>query len=893
LEQSEEGALIKKDTKTKQQLLLEMEELRMRLDIAEQRLQKTEQVLQTEVPEHEEAKETFIGAQKYAASIAETIREPFLVLSPNLKVISANRSFYETFQVTPGETEGHLIYNIGNRQWDIPALRELLEDIIATNADFNDFEIDYEFPGIGRRRILLNARRIDSEAQKTEKILLAITGVTEQKEAERTLLNTLQEAQQHQAEISALLKSSKAVLELHKFDEAARIIFDSCKNLIKATAGYVALLSRDGSENELLFLDSGGLACTVDPSLPMPIRGLREEAYRTGKTVFHNDLLTSEYVKFMPQGHARLYNVLFAPLVVRNKVIGIIGIANKPGGFTQRDVLMASAFGELASISLSNSRILEALRISEERLQSIVQTAKDAIISVNGLGEIIFWNQSAETVFGYSSEEVINKSLTVIIPERFHEAHKNGMSRVTQTGKSKLAGKTIEMVGRKKDGREFPLELSLASWEGGEGVFFTGIIRDITERKKTEKALEMSHAELESRVKQRTAELSFANEQLEWEIKKRQRVEITLRESETKYRIVADNTYDWEWWRDPEGNFIYVSPSCKRITHHEAEEFLTDPDLLFRIISPEDKSSFIRHLVEVHHKHSPGEIEFRIIRPDGSLRWIGHVCQPAYDEKGCFLGLRGSNRDITERKCAEEALRESEKQLRYLSSKLLTAQETERGRISRELHDELGGALAVLKLRSNVIEKKLQKDQIELREECKRNLKYIDQIIENVGRLSRDLSPSILKDFGLSVALRWLIDNFVKNYNVKVASEIVDVDHLFPKDAQIMIYRIFQEALTNIGKHARAKSVSMKVKKDEDRISFSVEDDGKGFDVEHAAMKEAPDRGLGLATMDERARMLEGSLDLWSKKGKGTRITLSIPMKKEKALYGHLPYCGG
>jgi PAS domain-containing protein len=301
LEQSEEGALIKKDTKTKQQLLLEMEELRMRLDIAEQRLQKTEQVLQTEVPEHEEAKETFIGAQKYAASIAETIREPFLVLSPNLKVISANRSFYETFQVTPGETEGHLIYNIGNRQWDIPALRELLEDIIATNADFNDFEIDYEFPGIGRRRILLNARRIDSEAQKTEKILLAITGVTEQKEAERTLLNTLQEAQQHQAEISALLKSSKAVLELHKFDEAARIIFDSCKNLIKATAGYVALLSRDGSENELLFLDSGGLACTVDPSLPMPIRGLREEAYRTGKTVFHNDLLTSEYVKFMPQ----------------------------------------------------------------------------------------------------------------------------------------------------------------------------------------------------------------------------------------------------------------------------------------------------------------------------------------------------------------------------------------------------------------------------------------------------------------------------------------------------------------------------------------------------------------------------------------------------------------
>jgi signal transduction histidine kinase len=214
----------------------------------------------------------------------------------------------------------------------------------------------------------------------------------------------------------------------------------------------------------------------------------------------------------------------------------------------------------------------------------------------------------------------------------------------------------------------------------------------------------------------------------------------------------------------------------------------------------------------------------------------------------------------------------------------LTAQETERRRISRELHDELGGALAVLKLRSSLIEKNLQRDQIGLREECKQNLQYIDQIIEDVGRLSRDLSPSILDDLGLSAALRRLMDIFAKNYNVKVASDNVDVDRLFRKDAQIMIYRIFQEALTNIGKHAHARNVSMKVKKDEDRISFFVEDDGKGFDVKHAAMKEGSERGLGLATMDERARMLGGAFDLWSEEGKGTRITLSIPIRKGESL---------
>ena len=99
-----------------------------------------------------------------------------------------------------------------------------------------------------------------------------------------------------------------------------------------------------------------------------------------------------------------------------------------------------------------------------------------------------------------------------------------------------------------------------------------------------------------------------------------------------------------------------------------------------------------------------------------------------------------------------------------------------------------------------------------------------------------------------------------------------------------MVYRIFQEALTNIGKHAHARNVSVNVEKDEDRISFLMEDDGKGFDVKHAAMKEGSERGLGLATMDERARMLGGSFDLWSEEGKGTRITLSIPIKNGESL---------
>ena len=172
---------------TKQQLLLEMDALRRKMDIAERRLQETNERLQAQIAERKRAEETFEKVQKYAESIVETIREPLLVLTPDLKVISANHSFYETFRVTPKETKGKYIFDIGNHQWDIPALRELLEEIIPKNAHFNNFEVDHEFPLIGRRTMVLNARRIYREGKGTEMILLALEDITDHKRSEEAL----------------------------------------------------------------------------------------------------------------------------------------------------------------------------------------------------------------------------------------------------------------------------------------------------------------------------------------------------------------------------------------------------------------------------------------------------------------------------------------------------------------------------------------------------------------------------------------------------------------------------------------------------------------------------------------------------------------------------------
>jgi diguanylate cyclase (GGDEF)-like protein len=164
------------------------------------------------------------------------------------------------------------------------------------------------------------------------------------------------------AEHSALLDSARAILHNLDFETSAQEIFNYCKKVTGATSGYVALLSSDGSENEVLFLDSGERVCTVNEDLPMPIRGLRETAYRTLKGVFDNSFADSKWMQYLPKGHMRLDNVLFAPLIIEQQAVGLIGMANKENGFTQRDIGFVEALSDIAAVALRNSRNLETLR---------------------------------------------------------------------------------------------------------------------------------------------------------------------------------------------------------------------------------------------------------------------------------------------------------------------------------------------------------------------------------------------------------------------------------------------------------------------------------------------------------------------------------------------------
>jgi len=354
-------------------------------------------------------------------------------------------------------------------------------------------------------------------------------------------------------------------------------------------------------------------------------------------------------------------------------------------------------------------------------------------------------------------------------------------------------------------------------------------------------------------------------------------LEDKVQQSEALYRTIVENAHDAIWTVDTQGHLTFVNRRGEEISGYNLSE-LVGKDFE-SLIPPEDWPRAKDLLVKILHGKVE-DFEGRFHTKDGKFRLLSVNAVPLY-EKGAVVGMFNIGRDITDQRNVEKALRESEKQLRYLSSRLLTAQESERRRISREIHDELGQALSVIKLRLSFIEKELKKDQGAVKEECGTISQYINQVIENVRRLSRDLTPSILEDAGLLAAIRWLITNSKTNHKIKMILDVGDIDQLFSKNAQIMIYRILQEALTNVGRHAQAKSASVMIKGYEGVVSFSVEDDGIGFDALRAAAVNPDERGLGLAIMEERARMLRGSLEIWSEKGKGTRITFRVPLEKE------------
>ena len=482
----------------------------------------------------------------------------------------------------------------------------------------------------------------------------------------------------------------------------------------------------------------------------------------------------------------------------------------------------------------------EAVLEGQERIEGIIRSAMDAIITLDHNQRIVMLNPAAELMFGHKSKEAVGKPLDRFIPGQFRGAHRRYIRDFGQTGSTpRTMGKLGRVYGLRANGEEFPIEASISKVGVGKRKLFTVIMRDITTRLK---------------------------------------VEEDLRNSEERFKAFMNHTPAVAFLKDERGRYIYVNPSIESVLKKPSQEWLGKTDR--QLFPPDVARSLRKHDREAIQKGRALEIEESTVNAAGVIRhWLVFKFPVHSTGRGGYIG--GVALDITARKKIEETLRQRELELRQsqielqaLGGQLISAQEEERRRISRELHDDMNQRLAVLALNIQAAQQQLiESDQMFM---TLQNLyDQVSSLSDDVRHLAYQLHPSILDDLGLEVALQSFIKDFSKWEGIRVSFRSTKVPRSLPQEVASCLYRITQESLRNVARHARATAVDLILTFQKDAIKLCIKDNGMGFNV-HALP--AGKKGLGLIGMQERIRLIQGTLTLESHQGEGTEICASIPL---------------
>lgn len=346
--------------------------------------------------------------------------------------------------------------------------------------------------------------------------------------------------------------------------------------------------------------------------------------------------------------------------------------------------------------------------------------------------------------------------------------------------------------------------------------------------------------------------------------------EAALRRSEEQYRLIAENTRDLISLVDVDGCFLYASPSHHTSLGYQPEEL---PGTQFiELVHPEDRAALAQAWEQSLQHRESRHAEIRIQHEDGTYRSFESIGNWIFDEHGLPQRAVIISRDITRRK-------ESEETLRRLPTLIREAQEAERRRVARELHDSVIQILSSVKFRLQAIEEKLATSDEAIWRDTLKAKAHLEKAIGEVRRISRNLRPSELDDLGLAPALRSLCSEFGERTGMIVNLTINRLPQAIPDDIELNLYRIIQEALGNIEKHSRATKVSLRLTRQATKLCAAIADNGCGFDPLAPRTRRSKPGGMGLVDMRERAALLGGHWQLRSTPGSGTEITVEMPLK--------------
>lgn len=398
----------------------------------------------------------------------------------------------------------------------------------------------------------------------------------------------------------------------------------------------------------------------------------------------------------------------------------------------------------------------------------------------------------------------------------------------------------------------------------GEAGYVNMYGRDITENRQAEQQLREARDELETRVNERTAELTEILE--------------ALQVSESRLAEAQRIAHLGNWGWDIVSNQLWWSDEVYRVFGAEPKDFGATNEAFLSHVHPEDLELVQQSVTSALYEHRPYSVDHRIVRPDGTTRVVHEEAEVEYDGNQNPIRMVGTVQDVTEQKQVEEELLLHRRQLRSLTAEMQLSEERERRRIAADLHDSIGQILAFSARELVALQKAASsRVAVSLQEVCDQ----LEKAIQQTRTLTFDLSPSVLYDLGFEVAVEDLIEQFAAKEGVQFGFENSEELKPLTYPVKILLYRAVRELLINVRKHAKARAVKISLGRVNDDICITVEDDGIGFDPSILEASLHRPKGFGLLSIRERLAHLGGQFRVESGKGRGTRVVMLAPLERD------------